>query len=124
ELLFVDTVTPLDPIGQWLLDARDAFVSQQIYGTFGRYAMSQLKKLQQSARLARHRSLVIEWLAREPTLSLDVVATRLAQATAIDAPTERDAIERARDYVKQLYRSLYDQGLIARNELSALVELT
>ena len=124
ELLFVDTVTPFDPIGRWLLDARDAFVSRNIYGTFGRYAMSQLEKLQQSARLAEHRSLVIAWLGREPTLTLDVVATRLAQASGIDAPTERDAIERARQYVKQLYRSMYDQGLIARNELSALAELT
>jgi hypothetical protein len=29
-------------------------------------------------------------------------------------------VARARDYLKQLYRSLYDQGLIASNEWSAL----
>jgi hypothetical protein len=123
ELLFVDTVQPHDLLGQWLLDAREAFVSQQIYGAFGRYALSQLKKLQQSARLAQHRALVLEWLHHEPTLGLDTVATRLAETTEIEAPSRQDAIERARDYIKQLYRSMYDQGLIARNELSALAEL-
>jgi hypothetical protein len=120
ELLFVETVRSLDPIGQWLLDARDGFVSQQIYGTFGRYALSQLKKLQQSARLAEHRALVVDWLRTDPTLSLDGIAERLAIATAIEAPSARDAHERAKEYVKQLYRSMYDQGLLARNELDAL----
>ena len=120
ELLFVEGARPLDVVGQWLLDERDAFVSQQIYGTFGRYALSQLKKLQQSSRLAEHRALVLSWLRAEPTLALDALATRLAQASAIEAPTARDVLERARDYVKQLYRSMYDQGLIAHNELAAL----
>jgi hypothetical protein len=120
ELLFVDGARPRDAIGEWLLAARDAFVSQQIYGTFGRYALSQLKKLQQSARLAEHRALVLQWLRSDPTLSLEALATRLATATEIAAPTTRDVEERAREYVKQLYRSMYDQGLIAHAELAAL----
>jgi hypothetical protein len=120
ELLFVDGARPVDVIGEWLLDAREAFVSQQIYGTFGRYALSQLKKLQQSSRLAEHRALVLQWLRAEPALTLEELAARLATASAIEAPTARDVLERARDYVKQLYRSMYDQGLIAHSELAAL----
>jgi hypothetical protein len=91
-----------------------------LYGTFGRYALSQLHKLQQSARLAEHRALVVDWLRAEPSLSLDVLAARLAQATLIDAPTPRDADERAKEYVKQLYRSMYDQGLLQTSDLAAL----
>jgi hypothetical protein len=122
ELLFVDTVRPLDPIGDWLIEARDAFVSQQIYGSFGRYALSQLKKLQQSARLAEHRALVVEWLRGEPSLSLEAIASRLSEATKIDAPSARDAEQRAKEYVKQLYRSMHDQGLLPRSEFDALRE--
>jgi hypothetical protein len=38
----------------------------------------------------------------------------------VEAPSTQDAVIRARDYLKQLYRSMYDQGLIASNEWSAL----
>jgi len=102
------------------LGARDAFVSQLVYGTFGRYALSQLGKLQQAARLAEHRTLVLEWLRQDPTLTLDALAGRLAAATAIDAPTSHDAQARARDYVKQLYHSMHDQGLLVRSDLETL----
>jgi hypothetical protein len=115
ELLFVDTVRASDPLGEWLLEARDAFVSQQMYGTFGRYAVSQLKKLQQSTRLAQHRGLVVDWLREDPTLSLDALAARLAASTG-------ESDERAKDYVKQLYRSMRDQGLIARSDRDALAD--
>ncbi len=122
ELLFIDSARATDPIGEWLLEARDAFVSQLLYGTFGRYAVSQLKKLQQSARLAEHRGLVVDWLRQDPTLPLDALAARLAAATDIEAPSARDAEERAKEYVKQLYRSMHDQGLLARSDREALAE--
>jgi hypothetical protein len=124
ELLFVDDVRAEDPIGAWLLEAREAFVSKRIYGTFARYALSQLKKLEQSMRLAEHRALLFEWLRDDPTLSLDAVADRLAAATGIVAPTDDDARLRAREYVKQLYRSLFDQGHLARNDFEALRDFT
>ena len=120
ETLFVDSVEARDEIGEWILDSRDAFVSVQIYGSFGRYALSQLKKLKQTQRLAENRTLVVRWLRDEPDLSLDEVARRLAAASEITAPSEGDARERARQYVKQLYRSMYDQGLLRANEFAAL----
>lgn len=120
ELLFVEGARPLDVMGEWLLAARDAFVSRQIYGTFGRYALSQLKKLQQASRLAEHRALILAWLAADPTLTLDAVAAELARATSIEAPSARDAEQLAKEYVKQLYRSLYDQALLPQNDFASL----
>jgi hypothetical protein len=121
ELLFVGSVRALDPIGEWILAERDAFVSVEIYGSFGRYALSQLKRLSQSQRLAEHRAVVLEWLREEPAPSLDEVAARLARVSPKAAPTEADAVLQAKDYVKQLYRSLHDQGLIPQRDFPALI---
>jgi hypothetical protein len=121
EMLFVPQRRVLDPLGQRLLDARHVFVSQAIYGAFGRYALAQAKRLRQSLRLAEHRGQVLEWLRHEPGLTLDEVADRLvAHAPAGD---ERPDRARARDYLKQLYRSLHDQGLLASNSFAGLAEL-
>ena len=79
EMLFVPGAKPLDPIGEWLLAERDAFVSVEIYGTFGRYALGQLRRLEQGLRLAEHRAVVLEWLHDDPTLTLDAVAEKLAK---------------------------------------------
>lgn len=120
EALFVPSVEVRDVIGQWILEERDAFVSTEIYGSFGRYALGQLRRLEQGQRLAEHRATVLEWLRAEPDLTLDAVAEKLARISPRAAPTEADAIHQAKQYVKQLYRSLFDQGLIEAAELRAL----
>ena len=119
EMLFASP-TVVDSIGEPLVAMRDGFLSQEIYGSFGRYAISQLDRLEHNQRLAEHRILVIEWLRDDPALELDAAAERLADSARIDAPTRTDAIRRARDYIKQLYRSMYDQGLIAANDWVSL----
>lgn len=121
ELLFVRSARALDPMGAWILEARDAFVSAEIYGSFGRYALSQLKRLVQAQRLASHRATLLAWLQDDPAPTLDQVAARLAKESPKAAPTEADAILQAKEYVKQLYRSLHDQGLIATRDYPALV---
>jgi hypothetical protein len=121
EMLFLPGATPCDPIGEWLLDARDAFVSIEIYGTFGRYALGQLRRLEQGLRLAEHRSVVLDWLREDPELTLDMLAKKLADVSIRIAPTEADRIHQAKQYVKQLYRSMHDQGLLDANEFLALV---
>jgi hypothetical protein len=121
EALFLPNARALDPIGEWILEARDAFVSVEIYGTFGRYALGQLRRLEQGLRLAEHRASVVDWLHAEPDLSLDAVAARLADASTRAAPTEADRIHQAKQYIKQLYRSMHDQGLLDANEFAALV---
>ncbi len=121
EMLFVPQRRILDPLGQRLIDAREIFVSRAIYGSFGRYALAQAKRLRQSLRLAEHRGLVFDWLRAEPTLTLDAVAERLAAHTGDDE--QRSDRGRARQYLKQLYRSLYDQGLLPDNSFAGLAEL-
>ncbi|WP_053235267.1 DNA polymerase beta superfamily protein [Sandaracinus amylolyticus] len=120
EMLFVESATARDPIGAWLLEAKGAFVSREIYGTFARYALAQLRRLEQGMRLAEHRHLVIEWLRDEPALDLDALAARLAARSPRAAPDEASALATARQWVKQLYRSMHDQGLIDASELDAL----
>ncbi len=120
EMLFADPVAH-DPIGQSLIDCREAFLSREIYGSFGRYALSQLDRLEHNQRLADHRSLLLRWLADEPSLTLDAAAVRLADSAAIAAPTAKDAMLRGRDYIKQLYRSMYDQGALTSNDWASLV---
>src|SRR5262249_52341391 len=72
-------------------------------------------------RLAEHRAVVLEWLRAEPTLTLDAVAARLAQVSTRAMPSDADRVHQAKQYIKQLYRSLEDQGLLAPNEFTALV---
>ncbi len=119
EMLFADPEV-VDPIGAELLAHRTAFLSQEIYGSFGRYALSQLDRLEHNQRLAEHRTTIIGWLRDDPALELDAAAERLADSARIAAPSRADAVARARDYIKQLYRSLYDQGLLAANDWASL----
>jgi RNA repair pathway DNA polymerase beta family len=121
ELLFVQGVRPLDPIGEWLLADRGAFASAELFGSFGRYAVSQLGKLARSARLAEHRGLLLDWLREEPPPGLDEVATRLARISPRPAPTPVEGVLAAKAYVKQLYGSLHDLGLLDASDFTALV---
>ncbi|HVV85419.1 MAG TPA: nucleotidyltransferase domain-containing protein, partial [Kofleriaceae bacterium] len=124
ELLFVAAPADVrDPMAALLLDVRLAFVSQEIYGSFGRYALSQLDRLEHNQRLADHRTILLGWLAADPTMSLDQAAARLAADARVPGVSADDALRRARDYCKQLYRSLYDQGRLPASEWSALVDL-
>jgi predicted nucleotidyltransferase len=122
ETLFVAGARATDEIGQWILDERDAFVSAEIYGSFGRYATSQLDKLSQNLKLVRLRAEVLEWLRADPSLTLDAVAAKLASISPRVNVSAADALLAAKQYIKQLYRSMHDQGLIERNEFSALCE--
>jgi hypothetical protein len=119
EMLFARP-TVVDPIAEDLVAMRAGFLSLEIYGSFGRYALSQLDRLEHNQRLAEHRTTVIGWLRDDPALTLDAAAQRLADAARVEAPSRGDAVVRARDYLKQLYRSLYDQGLIAANDWASL----
>lgn len=123
EMLFVPERDTVDPLAELLFDARDAFVSTRIYGSFGRYAVAQSKKLRQSLRLARHRTDVLTWLRGDPNASLDHIAARLAQeAVSTGGPSSKDEVLRAKQYLKQLYRSMSDQGLIAACSFEALAD--
>ncbi|MFO0672381.1 MAG: nucleotidyltransferase domain-containing protein [Polyangiaceae bacterium] len=78
EALFLPSAAARDEVGAWLLEARDAFVSTEIYGSFGRYAIGQLRRLEQGMRLTEHRSSILAWLRDERDFA-DGVAARLAR---------------------------------------------
>lgn len=120
EALFVPSATAKDVIGAWLLEARDAFVSREIFGSFGRYAVSQLRKLEQAARLAEHRATLVGWLRATPDLTLDQAAERLARE-AVRGEEPAQAVLRAKEHIKQLYRSMHDQTLLDACDYAALV---
>lgn len=119
EMLFAQPRV-VDPIGESLVAMRTGFLSLEIYGAFGRYALSQLDRLEHNQRLAEHRTVVIDWLRDDPALDLDRAAERLVDHARVQAPSRADAVARAREYLKQLYRSLHDQGLIAANDWASL----
>lgn len=50
EMLFVPSAQATDELGRWLLDEREAFVSKAIFGSFARYAVAQLQRLEQAER--------------------------------------------------------------------------
>jgi hypothetical protein len=120
ELLFVPGVHATDPMGEWILAEREAFLSSRIHASFGQYALSQLKKLKRSLRLAEHRDIVMDWLRVDPSLSLDAAAARLAERARIVAPGPDAATLLAKEYLKQLYASLFDQGLLGEKSFEAL----
>jgi hypothetical protein len=122
ELLFVPSARATDSIGTWLLEAREAFVSKLMFGSFGRYALSQLDKLTATQRLAEHRDQVLTWLNETPAPDLDEVARRLSRSSPRRARSGTDGPLQAKTYIKQLYRSLSDQGLIAANDFQSLVD--
>jgi hypothetical protein len=122
ETLLLPSALATDELGVWILEARDAFVSAEIYGTFGRYALSQLKRLKQGLRLAEHRQLLLSWLGTSSSLSLDQAAARLADEAEIAGSTDGERRLRAKDYIKQLYGSMFDQGLIPDRDYSSLVK--
>jgi hypothetical protein len=78
-------IADLDPSGGPLVAMRAGFLSQEIYGSFGRYALSQLDRLEHNQRLAEHRAIVIGWLREDPSLELVTAAERLAEAARIVA---------------------------------------
>ncbi len=121
EMLFVPGARARDAVGQWLLDERDAFVSVEIHGSFGRYALGQLRRLEQAQRLAEHRVVVLEWLRADEAPGLDEVAQRLARLSPRASASEADGVLQAKQAVKQLYRSLFDQGLIPAADFASLV---
>jgi len=50
ECLYSPLIDKITPMGQGLLDIRDAFLSQMVFQTFNGYALSQFKKIEQDRR--------------------------------------------------------------------------
>lgn len=126
ETLWSPLVKVQTDLGADLLASRRMFVSRAIFGTFGRYAISQFRKM----RSARRRHHVTEGIASlvqaEPGLSQAELEERLCETAGIPGFDEpviqgRGGIKKARQLVKDLYRSLHDRGLIAERGYAPFV---
>ncbi len=121
KMLYVPEFEVANELGEHLRGAREAFVSREIYGSFGRYALAQSKKLAKSLWLATHREFALDELRARPELSLGQLAETFASTAAPNAEKETTT-RQAKAYIKQLYRSLYDQGVIEAGSFDALRE--
>ena len=109
------------PFGERIVAARDAFLSARVLGTFGRYALNQLERLQRRG----HRNRLMEraaahWRA-DPDLGEAALVERLArELTDATGQAHRKARRAARDVLKDLAASLHDRGLTADRDLATV----
>lgn len=109
EALF-GPVVEATPFGEQVVAAREAFISRRVLGTFGRYALAQLERLEARERRNRAMELAAELWRADPGLSPDAVAARLAER--LDGPARHTRTE-AKEALRSLARSLHDRGRIA-----------
>ncbi len=135
ELLFThpDDRVVVTPAGQRLLDARDAFLSRRVEGSFGGYALQQLK------RIRTHRRWLLEPPKAAPTRAdfglpdhLKIPKDQLGAAEALIERGELgalpanflDVLDRERRYrgAKRTWQQ-YRQWLKGRNPARAALEV-
>jgi predicted nucleotidyltransferase len=128
EALWSPRVKISSDLGDELLQRRRMFVSRHIFGTFGRYAMSQFRKMRASQnRLAIQRA-VIALLRDQPTLAQEELVERLCRPGGLPGVSDvlfsgRSARRRAIEVIKDLYSSLHARGLLEQRGYTSLVEL-
>jgi predicted nucleotidyltransferase len=121
ETLWSPLVRHCSGIGARLLDERAIFSSQHVLGSFGRYATSQLKKLEAAQLRRRQLEALLVAIdtgdvaddARAARIVTDVVDLAGADAAGI-------ATDGGRDVVVGVVRSVFDRGLITASSLDAL----
>lgn len=119
ELLWSPHVRVCDELGKRLRAEREMFISRQVFGTFGRYAISQFSKMRRAEQRVDVAQLVAVALGKGG-LEEDEAIARVAEALqatgrAMHAPTEA-----AREAIRDLYRSLYDRGLLSERGYAPL----
>jgi predicted nucleotidyltransferase len=101
-------------VGERILATRQAFLSRRVLGTFGRYALNQLERLQNRGRRNRLMERAAELWRAEPQLSDTALIERLARDLSEETgQNSRKARRAARDVLKDLASSLCDRGQIA-----------
>jgi isopentenyl phosphate kinase len=92
------------------------FISKYIYGSFGHYAMSQFKKIQQKLNRYKVQNQIIVIIGEYPDLNMDQVSEILAEKIPCKTPYE------AKELITDLYQSLYDRGLLPQRGFDILKE--
>jgi hypothetical protein len=121
EALFLPEARALDEMGEWLLAGRACFVSREIYGAFGRYALSQLTRLEKSQRLAEGAAALLPWLRTQAAPTLETAAARLRGLGGL--ADDADGLHQSRETLEAFYRTLHERGRLAEPSFDALSAL-
>lgn len=117
ELLWSPEILHSTDLAERIRRRRRDFLSQNVVGSFGRYALSQIVKIENRLEDERRGKMVAE-LVRGGLSERKALERELA---ARIWPGERPpvALQRAEQAVRALVHSIYDRGLIARREFDA-----
>jgi predicted nucleotidyltransferase len=94
---------------------REAFLSMNVVGSFGRYAESQFQKIERSEHRNRAIAELLEAIESKELSDAETAASFLKKKGV--APT----LGRAKDEVKAVYRSFFDRGLLPQSTFESLV---
>lgn len=119
ELLWSPHVRVCDDLGQHLRAEREMFISRQVFGTFGRYAISQFSKMRRAEQRVDVAQLVAAALGKGE-LEEDEAVERVAEALQAAGRAMHTPTEAAREAIRDLYRSLYDRGLLSERGYAPL----
>jgi predicted nucleotidyltransferase len=123
ELLWSPHVRVCTELGQALVRDRRMFVSRNIFGTFGRYAMSQFRKMRAAQRRRQVQRVIVERVASQPGVTEAGLVRHLVESCPeVTTPGKRDAERRAGEAIRDLYNSLYDRGLLQQRGYEPLRE--
>lgn len=117
ETLWSPLVLKKTERGEELIKRRDMFVSKNIYGSFGRYAMSQFKKIKQKIQRFQLQNEIIKLIEKNPGLNMEEMCELLCEGIMKDKK-----LSEAKTLVMDLYQSFYDRGLIPERGFDVLKE--
>ncbi len=118
ETLWSPLVVKETEMGKELRKRRGMFVSKNIYGSFGRYAMSQFKKIKQKMTRFGLQKEIMEFIGKNPGLNMDEVCGLLCEKGILKGKK----VHEAKELIVDLYQSFYDRGLIKRRGFDILKE--
>lgn len=115
ECLWTPIVRHATPLGERLRERRAMFVSMNVLGSFGRYAESQLTKIERS--LARNAALaaLLEGIESKGLTTTDEALKHLVEVVPGDEKHRRRELT-------AMIRSTFDRGLVERCAYDAIVE--
>lgn len=122
EMLWSPHIKVMTVLGQELLRRRRMFISCHIFGTFGRYAMSQFRKMRAAQKRRRVQQCIVELLAERPDLTHEQLVSRLCAGGKGALMQGKEAEKRATEAIHDLYNSLFDRGLVRQRGYQPLVQ--
>lgn len=120
EMLWSPRVEVKTELGHELSRRRRMFVSRNIFGTFGRYAMSQFRKMRSASRRRQVQQVVVDMLASNAELSEEQVVERLCRGGDGAVIQGAGAPKQAKEAIRDLHRSMFDRGVLKRRGFEAL----